>query len=167
MKSRTLRSLTPNIAVHTMRRIHVEICSNRWNLPKESANNFYKENLMGENVKVLKVATKPDQLKVAADYVWQLCTNKITLKVDKYDDNCIKKITDFMTKTKKNAEFCMSFDGEWASFFARVGSSKLPNTAEKIAEFPNSDKVLAGLASYGIATPGQVAEFKKKHPPKP
>jgi len=122
---------------------------------------------MGENIKVLKSSSKPEQLKVDADYVWQLCTNKITLKVDKYDDKDFTKLKDFMTKNKKPAEFCMSFDGEWAGFFARVGSNKVPNTAEKIAEFPNSDKVLAGLASYGIATPGQVAEFKKKHPPKP
>jgi len=127
--------------------------------------NFFTESLMGVNIKVLKVAAKPDQLKADAEYVWNLSTSKIGLRVSKYDDKDFKKLTEWMTKTKKPAEFCMSFDGEWAGFFARVGSSKADNTAEKIAEFPaTKDKILTGLATFGIATPAQVAEFKKKHP---
>ncbi len=123
---------------------------------------------MGENIKVIKVAKAPDDLKVAASYIEQLCANKIGLKMDFFDARDFKTITEWMTKAKKPAEFCLSFDGDWVDCFARVGSQKNSTTQVSLSGFvSDSDKrgkILDALVANGVATASQAADFKKKHP---
>ena len=119
---------------------------------------------MGETIKVLKVASKPEQVPEAAKYTEQFAANKIGLKLDFFDARDIKTIDEWMAKSKKPAEFALGFDGDNVECFARVGSQKSQTAkvslSATVKDAAKREKILEALVAAGVATAGQAAEFR-------
>jgi hypothetical protein len=124
---------------------------------------------MSTVVKVLKKAVKPEELKGAADSVEKQITEKTKINFSKFDENDFLKFTVAMTKQNKPAEFCLSFDGKWVKYFAKVGTQNFDADSIDIWEMyhhsdPDKiDTILNALVALGASNAGQVAEFRKKH----
>jgi hypothetical protein len=122
---------------------------------------------MGETFKVMGTAKEPDRIDSMAKMTKAIINARIGIHVDDLDAKEVAKVTDLMQKSKKPAEFVLSFDGQWISYFTRVGSIKLPGaswdlSAEK--DFEKRNKILDGMFAYGIVSQAQIAAFNKAHP---
>jgi len=127
---------------------------------------------MSENIKVLQVAKTPDRVEALAYMTYVLFKNKLVLSMKPFEKAELEKLTALMIKSKKDIEFCASFDGDTVKYFARVGTVKMyketdPKGAAKLSDYPpflleKRDEILDGLMQYGIATKGQVDALKKR-----
>jgi hypothetical protein len=126
---------------------------------------------MSETIGKVTAAKKP----VAAELEYQgalaktIINNKGGWSVDAYDKGDTKKLTDWMTKLKKDAEFCVSFDGGTAKYFVRVGtgSEKIPYNSLLVSSIKGHEarfKLLDWLQSVNGATSAQVNAFKERDP---
>lgn len=128
---------------------------------------------MSENIKVLRVAkVGADRAEALAYETYALFKNRIKLNFKPFEKGDTTKLTELSTKTKKDIEFCGSFDGDTVKYFARVGSVKMyketdPKGAAKLSDYGPSglgerDDILESIQMYGIATKQQVDALKKK-----
>jgi hypothetical protein len=122
---------------------------------------------MGETSKLIQTAKTPDRVESMEYLARAIIAKQIGVKVSELGATDFKKLTDLMAKTKKPVEFMMSFDGDWFSYFTRVGTVKGLITSVSIAaetDFEKRGKILEGLVSYGVATKAQVDALNKAHP---
>ena len=125
---------------------------------------------MSETFAVLKTAAKPEQLKAQNAVARSMVQNDIGVRVEDLDAKDFTKLTQAMAATKKPAEWVVSFDGEWVSYFVRVGSKpadKIDITSVRISEekdVAKRNKILAALLAKKAATQAQVDAFNQAHP---
>jgi len=126
---------------------------------------------MSETIGKVTSTKKPE----AADIEYQgnlaktIIKNKGGWTVDSFDKADAKKIIEWMTKLKKDVEFCVSFDGSVAKYFVRVGtgSEKIPYDSLLVSSLNGHEarfKLLDWMKSVGGASDAQVNAFKERDP---
>jgi hypothetical protein len=122
---------------------------------------------MSETLKVLASAKTADQLKAQNTAARNVVINDVGVRVDDLDAKDYTKLTEWMQKTKKPAEWVVSFDSEWLGFFARVGTNKIAVSSVNISaerDIEKRRKILAALLKLKAATQAQVDAFIKANP---
>jgi hypothetical protein len=125
---------------------------------------------MPETLKILTIAAKEEQLKPQNLAARNVVQNEIGVRVDDLDAKDFAKLTQSMTKFKKSAEWVISFDGDWFSYFVRVGSdrsARIDVSSVRLSEerdLEKRKKILSALLARKAAAQAQVDAFYKAHP---
>ena len=116
---------------------------------------------------IIQTAHAVDRIKATHDAARAEVINKIGIQVDKLEEKDFKKYADTMTKNKKALNFVISFDGQWFSYFALIGTFKDKIVEDDVGEDPtirDREKVIKCLLAYGAANKAQVDAFRLKYP---
>ncbi len=123
---------------------------------------------MSETIAVLRVSKQgADRVDFHADETHLIIKNKIGWEAQEFQKPGLDKIKAFMTKNKKDAEFCISFDGGVLKYFARVGSDKVLAYSAMLSSIKDHNKrfkILDGLVQYKATTQSVADAVKERDP---
>ena len=115
--------------------------------------------------KVLSTAPDAGEVERAYQSAHETITSKLGIPVFRLPAKYLAEIVEWVTQTKKNADFVGEFDGQWFTFVAVVGAKKSVISEVDVTALGDTAKVYQvkkKLADMGLAaTPVDPAEIER------